>query len=259
LHYPSAVSAGAGSLGRTRKVVNSYSYGKLTGVQGVTDSQNEVWAGSISYHPSGLTHQVAHSNGVTDTVTQDTSGFTRVGSVSTSGVKSTNPNINNNLNSGSFLYDGLEQLVAVGDTFYVPQDGTATPPAPVIGNYTPSCPNSLFDALGSVLGVAPSGSCSPTIFYYYTASDRLFKVRDPQTGKQTVYFHGPTGENLSEYVRNVGNNLWVSTRDYIHRGSYTLAVADHLPAAPNRKIYHYHIGHGAAGITTDGNGYKVNP
>jgi hypothetical protein len=259
LNYPSGVTAGAGSLGRTRKVVNSYSYGKLTSVQGVTDAQNDVWASSISYHASGLTNQVVHSNGVTDIITQDSSGLTRVGSVSTLGVKSVNPNINNNLNSGSFLYDGLEQLVAVGDKFYVPQDGTATPPPPVMGDYTPSCPNSLFDPLGMVIGVAPSGSCTPTILYYYTASDTLFKMRDPQAGKHTNYFYGASGEKLTEYVRNVGSNAWVSTRDYLYRGGYTLVVADHLPTAPNKKIYHYHIGYGAAGITTDSNGYKVNP
>lgn len=258
VNYPSAVSAGAGSLGRTRKVVNSYSYGKLTSVQGVTDGQSEVWASSISYHPSGLTNQVVHSNGVTDTVTQDASGPTRVGSVSTSGVKSIFHNQNDNFNPGAYVYDGLERLVAVGDKFYVPQDGTATPPPPVIGDYTPACPNSLFDALGMMIGSAPSGSCTPSILYYYTASDRLFKLYNPHKGRQTVYFKGPSGESLTEYVRNLGNNLWISTRDYIYRSGYALAVVDKLKDAPFTKSLHYHIGYGIPGILTDKDGFKSN-
>lgn len=88
-----------------RTVSFGYTNGFLTQVPG--------FAGSISYHKSGLTASVAHSNGVTYTIDADPNGLARPAAIRTSGV------VNGPVwDSGAYSYDGAGNVKAIGGSSF---------------------------------------------------------------------------------------------------------------------------------------------
>jgi RHS repeat-associated protein len=90
-----------------RVVENLYSRGWLTGVQNLGGSP--AYASGITYHPSGLPHEIPHGNGVTVVQAEDPKGRPRPKSIATQGVLS-----NQNWASGDHLYDTLGNIYGIG-------------------------------------------------------------------------------------------------------------------------------------------------
>ncbi|MEZ5313657.1 MAG: hypothetical protein R2862_08420 [Thermoanaerobaculia bacterium] len=80
-------------------IASSYDSGFLTGVTG--------WANTITYHSSGLWNTVTHSNGATDTQSDDNRRPRPLTIVSTSGATTL-------YRSGTFVYDAAGNIYALG-------------------------------------------------------------------------------------------------------------------------------------------------
>ncbi len=93
----------------TRKVINTYSLGFLTGVcEGSTPPTCTTnYASSISYHPSLMVNQVVHANGVTDTYAKDDNDMRRPKSIATSGSAA-------NWSTGNYQFDGSGNIWKIG-------------------------------------------------------------------------------------------------------------------------------------------------
>lgn len=263
--YPNGVVGSSVTVGRERKVLNSYSAGWLTGISGTYNSQAEAWANPITYHSNGLVNRMTHSNGVTDIIANDSNGFTRPASVSTSGAKNPSTNSPDNLNSGDFQYDGEGRLVRTGSNYLVNEQGFVMPTIPPTpSSYLTPCDDGYRDTLNFVYAFTDR-QCTAKAFYYYTASDRLYKMESGLNGQETKtwYFYDQSGRLLTEYATAHAHyqpwpSIWQFTRDYIYRGDALLAIDEKRRDEPNRTPTHYHIGHGAKGGATDGNGYRLN-
>ena len=105
--------------------------------------------------------------------------------------------------------------------------------------------------------MVPDIDCYPMLLAYYTATGRLFKTEDRGENKKTWFFYDESGQKITEYNVANGGVAWLSTRDYIYRGSSLLAIVDTLKNAAAPKIYHLHLGIGIKGIQTDVNGFKA--
>jgi RHS repeat-associated protein len=96
----------------TRKVINTYTLGFLTGVcEGTTPPTCTAnYATTISYHPNLMVYQVVHANGspgVTDTYAKDDNDMRRPKSVATT-------NTGNNWSTGTYQYDGSGNIWKIG-------------------------------------------------------------------------------------------------------------------------------------------------
>jgi hypothetical protein len=240
------------NLGRTRKITNSYSRNYLTSVSGTYNNQAENWASAIVYHPFGLNKQVVHGNGVTDNIAADPNGMARLASVSTTGAVNQFGQ-QDNLNTGTFQFDGEENLMRAGTEYFVMEDSLSAPPpsstAPTI------CSNGYLDPFGLTYARYDLQCNTVKAFYYYTAQDQLFRVEDGVSEKKIWFFRDQSGRPLTTYTMVHGHmlpwaNTWESTRDYVYRGNYTLATDEKFrDQAPRTE--HYHVGHGASGMRTD--------
>jgi hypothetical protein len=258
--YPEDVAGSNVVVGRTRKVVNSYSWGRLIGIAGSFNSQGESWVNAINYHANGVTSQVAHANGVTDLIARDPDGLARVASVTTSGARNRINNAPDNFNSGEFFYDGTGRLVRAGSEYFLPVEGTVSPPELVAGQCEGACDGSREDPLGSTYATADNNG-NFKVFYYYTADERLFRVEDGVTGERLWHFWNESGNPLTEHAMAHQHYVplattWQYTTDYIYRGPWLLSTIKLRRDAPKETL-HYHIGHGSAGMTTDGQGFRV--
>lgn len=202
LGYPNSIATGSGSMGRNRTVINDYGVGYLTSVRGTLKGQAEDWAISIGYHPNGLISQLVHANGVTDNIVKDPNDFARVASVSTTGVQKQTWQSDQNFYSGDFQYDGSQSLVRVGSQFFLqPQNQPSySPPPPT---YSRACQNAWLDPFKLSYGVDSNGSCQPTVFFYYTASNGLVKMEDSSANRKTWYFGDLSGRNITEYTTTI--------------------------------------------------------
>jgi len=88
------------------EIKNDYTSGILTRVRNKSGGD---YASSIRYHQSGMTHQVTHANGMTETIASDASGIARPQSIAISGGA---------WNSGDYSYDGAGNIAAIGNTRY---------------------------------------------------------------------------------------------------------------------------------------------
>ncbi|MBV9958345.1 MAG: hypothetical protein JO360_07990, partial [Acidobacteria bacterium] len=257
--YPNGVANSNVTIGRDRKVINSYRQGLLTGISGTYNAQNENWATAIDYHPSGLIKQVSHANGVTDNIAQDPSGLARPASVYTTGAKDALTGTPADLNSGAFQYDGAGKISKIGSEFFVASQGTQPPPSnPPPPNISPC--DGWEDPLGFVYARGDS-QCNAKVFYYYTADDRLYKLEDGIQGEKIWYFYDLSGQLLTEYSTAHAHyqpwpSLWQYTRDYIYRNGQRFAVDEKRRDGPTSPL-HYHPGYGAPGIVTDAAGKRV--
>jgi RHS repeat-associated protein len=86
---------------------NDYTGGVLTRVRNKSGGD---YASSIRYHANGLTHEVGHANGMTETIAADSSGMARPKSISFSGASA--------WSSGDYSYDGAGNVTAIGNTRY---------------------------------------------------------------------------------------------------------------------------------------------
>lgn len=263
--YPSSAADSGANIGRTRKVANTYQAGMLTSVAGTLGSQAESWVNSISYHSNGLVSRVAHSNGVTDIITTDPNGFTRVASVSTTGAKEAITNRPADLNTGEFQYDGDGALVRTGSQYFISAESTDQLQTPTSTGYSSPCDAGWADSLGMVYAFGDR-NCDARVFYYYTASDRLFKEENALPGheRKVWYLWDTAGNLLTEYATHHAHyqpysNSWKSTVDYIYSGDALAAKEERRPDLPQPRIQHNHPGYGATGMWTDGNGYRVTP
>jgi hypothetical protein len=257
--YPQEVTTANTNLGRTRRIVNTFSQNYLIGIAGISNSQNENWATAINYHSNGLVSRVAHSNGVTENITNDPNGYARPAFVSTTGVKQLYEQADQNYYSGSFQYDGMGHLVRVGNEYFLPQEGYQ-PPTPV--DYTPvnlCLEGEGIDPFGLPYVSVTDSSCSPLVFSFYTVDDIEVKIEDRRDNTNTWTFYDPLGRTLTKYSRSNTNSNWIVTQDYIYRGGILLAVDERLPSAPHIRIFHYSPGYGGTGIITDRAGAKIQP
>jgi YD repeat-containing protein len=255
--YPNSVAAGSGNMNRTRTVTDNYVVGYLTSVRGSLNGQAENWATSINYHPNGIISNLAHGNGVTDNIAKDPNDLARVASISTTGVRQSNWQGDQNFYSGDFQYDGSGSLVRIGSQFFLQpanqQPGTSLPP-PV---YSTHCQNAWTDPFKLTYGAVSDGSCQPMTYYYYTADDRLFKIEDRSADRKTWYFTNLYGRTITEYATTNVLTNWLFTRDYIYSKGSVIGIFDSLSAAPFSRAFHFTRGYGAAGIVTDKDGYRT--
>jgi YD repeat-containing protein len=81
------------------------------------------YASSISYHPSGLVHQVVHTNGVTFTQGADPFGMRRPGSLGVTGQSFQNPSLATGVwgQEGGLVYryDGAGNVTGLATENYV--------------------------------------------------------------------------------------------------------------------------------------------
>ena len=99
--YPSCLHAACTAASApTRTVSNIFDARQLVGVSG--------YASNITYHTSGMVHQVVHTNGVTDT--QTVTNMPRPTQISSSGAAS--------WSSGVYAYDGSGNAKAIGGDTY---------------------------------------------------------------------------------------------------------------------------------------------
>ena len=96
--YPDCVSVCSPSSPRT--VTYGYTNGWLTSVPG--------FASSISYHQNGLYNQIAHTNGVTDTQSNDSFGMARPSGISAASGQSTL------WSTGTYTFDGTGNIKKIG-------------------------------------------------------------------------------------------------------------------------------------------------
>jgi RHS repeat-associated protein len=96
-----------------REVENLYAHGWLTGVKQVGGG-GAIYASAITYHPSGLPHQIPHGNGVSVVQAEDPKGRPRPKSIVTQGVLN-----NQNWASGDYLYDTLGNIYEIGSDRYL--------------------------------------------------------------------------------------------------------------------------------------------
>jgi hypothetical protein len=257
--YPASTFSGSGNLGRSRVVTNNYVTGRITSVTGTVSAQSESWASSIGYHPNGLVSQVVHANGVADNFTSDPNGFARVSSISTTGVQHLAGQADQNLYSGDFQYDGNQNLVRIGTKFFLPQDGQQPPGSAPPSSFTPPCQSGWTDPFGLPSAATPDISCNPLMLFYFTATDRLFKIEDRSEVKKTWFFYDESGRKITEYNVNLSTGAWLSTRDYVYRGQSLLAREDWVNGVASPKVFHFHLGFGISGIQTDRNGFRTEP
>jgi hypothetical protein len=257
--YPNSDAASSITIGRTRKITNTYSRGNLTAVSGTYNAQSESWATAISYYPFGLNKQVVHANGVTDNIAADANGMARPASVTTTGATDPYTGGPSNFNSGAFQFDGQGTLVKAGSDVFVQSEGDIPPPAPP--PYQSLCSTGWRDPFGLTYAAYDAPCSEVRVFYYYTATDRLFKLEDGVREEKVWYFLDLKGKPLTTHTMIHGHklpwaNTWQSTIDYIYRGKYTLAT-DEKRRDDAPRIYHYHVGHGAKGMRTDLNGKRI--
>lgn len=255
--YPNDLpGASSIDLGRSRTVTYAYNVGRQTGVGGSYNAAPEIWANSIAYHPSGLVKQVVHSNGVVDNITIDADSITKVASVSTTGVRT-----GGNFVSGDFQYDGTERVARIGDQYFVNEQGYQPPPISTVPPSVSPCDTGYTDQLGMVYASTDS-QCVAKTFYYYSASDRLYKVEDGVREEKAWYLADVYGRLLTEYVTVHTHYLpwptvWQYTRDNIfYLGGFTLAQDEKRRDAPPI-THHYHTGYGSRGMITDRNAARV--
>jgi hypothetical protein len=106
LRYPRCLHAGCVGDDPPREVDFSYVRGFLTPVAG--------YAPSLSYQLGGMLHQVAHANGVTETIaTKPGFPMQRPHQITTTGVSG-----GNNWSSGIYLYDGAGNVKRIGSQRY---------------------------------------------------------------------------------------------------------------------------------------------
>ncbi|HEV7398362.1 MAG TPA: hypothetical protein VGN86_17755, partial [Pyrinomonadaceae bacterium] len=258
--YPNDVAGSNVDIGRDRTVTNSYTDGRLTGVSGSFNGQSESWANSISYHSNGLVKQVIHSNGVTDSITNDPNGQIRIESVATAGARNKTTGVADNLSTGNFQYDGLGNVVKVGEKFYLNEVGYQPPPPPPQVPYSTPCQSGFTDPVGVVFA-AGDARCDVKVFFFYTADDRLFKVENGVSQEKVWYFEDLSGQPLTEHVMVHTHYLpwatvWQSTRDHIYRDKAALSAIERYRDKPVSTL-HYHNGSGVIGIVTDAVGFRV--
>lgn len=258
--YPNSVAGSSVTIGRDRKVVNSYTTGRLTSITGSLNGQSEGWANSITYSPALLPTQIVHANGVTDNIAYDTQLKTHISSISTSGAKNKLTNGPDNFNSGTFQYDGRDSIVRIGTRYFIPEQGAVPGPVTPEPTYTTSCQSGYRDPLGMVYA-AGDAQCNARVFYYYTANDRVYKIEDAVEGAKTWSFFDLSGRLLTQYSSAHAHyqawpSTWLYTRDYIYRDGTILAAWEQVLGGSS-SITHYHVGGGSPGMLSDKNGFRI--
>lgn len=256
--YPRS-TGGYVTIGRNRTVQLTYSNGRLSRVSGTLNGQPEGWIDSVSYHPNGLENQIVHSNGVVDAFSLDPTGAVRAGGFATTGVLNPYTQAPDDVNVSPYLYDGAEHLVRAGNQYFVPKSPTFAPPPPDDSTEWPStCIDGWFDPFGSVYATNDA-DCNARVFYYYTASDRIFKVEDGYGAqpRKTWYFYDLGGNLLTEYSTrhfhySPWQNEWLSIKDNICTDLGVVGRWESAAFGPTR-IRHFHRGKGATGIVTNEN------
>lgn len=101
IDYPQCTNSGCNNPW-PQTVSFNYSLGFLTSVPGYA---------SLTYHPSGTLHQIARTNGVTDTYSPDPAGLPRPAAISTSGASV-------DWSSGTYRYDGEGNVSQIGSSHF---------------------------------------------------------------------------------------------------------------------------------------------
>lgn len=260
--YPKAASNSSVTINRDRTVANSYAVGKLISIGGTYNSQAESWASSINYHTNGMISQVVRGNGVTDNYAKDQHNYLRPESVSTSGARLSPSNSPADLNVSPYVYDGGGNLARAGDKYLVrPSTYQQPDPSEPVAYSIDPCSTGWRDQLDMITALNDY-QCRGRVFFFYTASDRLYKIENPERGEEgrTWYLYDAQGTLLTEHKTAFGfyqiwPGTWEYTRDYIYSGTSLLAT-DEINRQFPRQIIHYHSGAGVEGIRTDGQGYR---
>jgi hypothetical protein len=260
--YPKAASNSSVTINRDRTVANSYSVGQLTSISGTYNSQAENWASAISYHANGMVNQITRANGVTDSFGRDPDNHLRPSSISTSGARHQPSNVPYDMNINPYIYDGGGNLAKAGDRYLVRPNTYQEPtPSEPVTYSTDPCTVGWRDQLGLVTALNDH-ECRSRVFHFYTASDRLYKIENPERGEagRTWYLYDAQGTLLTEHKTafayyQVWPSIWEYTRDYIYSGRGLLAT-DEINRNYPKQILHYHGGAGVQGIKTDGQGYR---
>jgi RHS repeat-associated protein len=111
INYPQCTSVGCTSA--ARGVTDVYTNGWLTAISGYTGTAPGQPAGvGITYHPNGLVKDIAHSNGVVDTQTNDPNGIARPAAI-TAALGGTTL-----WTTGAYQYDGAGNIWKTGNAWY---------------------------------------------------------------------------------------------------------------------------------------------
>jgi len=250
------------------------------------------YAGSISYHPNGMVHQVAHINNVTYTQANDPNAMRRPASYATSGAAI-------NWTSGTYAYDGAGNVTAIGANTYTYDKvsrlisasqyagttagtgalKTQTAAYDVYGNLT----SLTTDGAGLTLGTSTATNRLTTANYDAAGSMTAWNLNtyayEPLGMTRRVnasgveYDHVYTADDERHWTFSPGNPsrftvrdldgkvlrefkwdnvTWVVERDYVYRDGTLLAAV--LPTGAVHHLHPDHLGSPRL-ITTTGGAY----
>jgi RHS repeat-associated protein len=146
LRYPRCLHGGCVGDDPPREVDFRYVRGFLTSVAG--------YAPSLSYQLGGMLHQVAHANGVTETIaTKPGFPMQRPHQITTTGVAS-----GNNWSSGTYLYDGAGNVKRIGSQRYQYDRMSRLVEGEVLVGAQEKTQSLAYDAFGNILSLTTDGS-----------------------------------------------------------------------------------------------------
>jgi YD repeat-containing protein len=254
--YPLEASLDAGSLGRDRHVVTSFSQRLPTSVQDVVSQRStQPWITAAAYWPNSLPSSITAGNGVRTDISPDPFDVPRPAGVATSGVVTLYGQPDQNWSSGAFQYDGLGALVRVGSTYYLDAAGSSMEPDP--GAPAPPAECDWTDEFGlDIAGLPDPSACQPLAFYYYDADDKLICIENRMADTRKWTFEGLDGRVLTEYVRKNTTRTWLRTDDSVYFRGDLIGSEHRGPGEPTTRKY-IQQGFGASGIATDANGARA--
>jgi len=164
------------------------------------------YANSITYHPNGMVHQVAHTNGVTYTQANDPDSMRRPASYATSGVLPST----DNWTSGSYADDGAGNVTAIGSNTYTYDQVSRLLSATqytgtLAGTGSPKTQTATYDLYGNVTALTTEGAL--LTLGTSTATNRLSTAGYDAAGSMTswnlnAYAYEPLG--MSRQVSSSG-------------------------------------------------------
>jgi len=277
----------SGAAASPRTINFGYTRGYLTSVEG--------YASLISYHPSGMVSQIAHTNGITVTQAADPHGMMRPASITAKFGTTTQ------WTTGSYSYDGSGNVTAMGTSWFlydlVSRLTSATLFTGVTGGGTEKQQSYVYDAFGNIQSITgTSGRATPTDsdtnrlqgsavydsagnltfwngnHYEYDAFDQLSRII--AGGEEWIYLYTADDERVWHFKigANTRFDRWTLRdlsgkvlREYTARG-YVWSVAEDyifrgemlLAAETSTGRRHFHLDHlGTPRLITDGSGQQV--
>ncbi|QSQ27689.1 hypothetical protein JY651_23490 [Pyxidicoccus parkwayensis] len=208
----------AGSCPTTTPVPPTYAvqYGyrglELATVTVSNDKGTVPWVTDTQYHVSGLESSRTFGNGAVESLTQQTPGISRVGSVSVSGIYkyTTSGRTLTTWSSGAFVYDASGRLAQVGADPAVPQYGQTLQGTSASAYSAPCAP--MEDPFDRVPGGYENGCYRADVTFLYDVNDEPVLTMNGTESHWAL--RDVSGRQLVDHVYDFWNwtsDPWLST------------------------------------------------